>query len=173
MDDWWVQADNYVMQSSENSPDFFTYEPEPDFNMMDHQPGSSFGVMASDQNAPVEQVPAAPVEQEFDLVGVGKDWLGKAFDFVKTAVTTPETVDKEGNVTKGGGLNDLSKMILAGAIQSYGQGQVMKWQQERAEKESARTRQQKREDRDEQYSRKPFGTAPQLAPSRGLVKGGV
>ena len=76
----------------------------------------------------------------------------------------PETVQ-----SAGGGLNSLGQLLLTGAIQGLGQGSVVKWQQERAEKEKARDRKLTRETRDIEYARKEYGAAPQIgAPTRGV-----
>lgn len=69
--------------------------------------------------------------------------------------------------TAGGGLNSLGQLLISGAIQGLGQGQVMKWQAERASKEKQKERNFEREKRAEDFSRKPYGGAPQLAPKMG------
>lgn len=83
----------------------------------------------------------------------------------------------------GGGLNDLGKQLLAGALASIGTGAVSKWQQERREKELQNERtfraSEAQKDRDfraeqqaDKYRRMVYGKAPQLAAQRGLLSGG-
>lgn len=72
-------------------------------------------------------------------------------------------------VATGGGLSSLGQLLLAGAVQSLGQGSVLKWQAERASQEKAKDRKAVLAAQNEKYRRQEYGAAPQLGtPQRGI-----
>ncbi len=112
--------------------------------------------------------------------GTIADAFKSAFTGAMSLFTNPEkTVTGPDGTTKttGGGINTLGQTLLAGALQSLGQGQVLKWQADRVSKEKALDRRAVKEAQAEKYRRAAYGEAPQIAqPSTGvglIHRGGV
>lgn len=108
-----------------------------------------------------------------DILGA----IGKAAGAAGKLFTEPEgstmklnpATGKYEPVATGGGLSSLGQLLLAGAVQSLGQGSVLKWQAERASKEKAKDRAAVLAAQNEKYRRQAYGAAPQLgAPQRGI-----
>jgi hypothetical protein len=108
-----------------------------------------------------------------EAAGTLKEWFDKATKLFTEPETTKRVLNKETgqyeDVATGGGMNSLGKLLIAGAIQSLGQGSVMKWQAERASKEKAKDRAAVVAAKNEEYRRKAYGAAPQIGtPQRGI-----
>lgn len=106
-----------------------------------------------------------------DAASTLKDWFDKATSLFTEPETTRRVQNKETGqyedvTSAGGGLNSLGKLLIAGAIQSLGQGSVLKWQAERASKEKAKDRAAVLAAQNEKYRRAAYGGAPQLNAKR-------
>lgn len=118
--------------------------------------------------------------------------LESIYSGTKSIFTTPEGTTQTAMGPDGkpvttnvpaGGLNDLGKQLLAGAITSIGSASMLKWQEERKSKEASKVRKfqageaQKTRDfaaeqQAEKYRRTAYGQAPQMTAKRGLIQGG-
>lgn len=99
--------------------------------------------------------------------------IGEAWDAIFVEPTqTQETYTRTGEKvtsTTGGGISDIGKMLIAGAVQGLGQSQIAKWQADTAAKEAQKSRDFAKAQQDEAYRRKAFSTTGKTpgAPARG------
>jgi len=183
-DDWFgpagsafdAEPTNYVEIGSQNDAptDFYTPEPDNYVERWSANPGSSdssesFGVMQNNGNAEAPTPTPAPEDTFSRALSAVANWGFQTAKSARDSVKTATTDDK-------GKMNQFTQLILAGALQGYGQGQVANANNRAASRERAADRRERREDRDETYRRGRYGTTQQMTArmgSGGLVKGGL